>query len=305
MAHLVARHVERDVVRALILLAITRANTFDLDGLAETPRRYASLTDLPPDSLQRPVSAYAVAKYLGLPYETVRRNVKWLKLAGRCRSVDAGLIVPQAVLGAPRHLMAAQIHYDKAVEFAEAAARLDASVGAIPRPTEGDVSRYVARLGAGYFLDTLRIMARCVDIGFTGVLVLWTLAVANLRRITHDPALATTYASLEDVVPDRLRMGASCYAVSKHLLLPYETTRRAIEKLRARGLVEQDADGRLLVPSRVMSSPVLAVALAELTPLTHSYLARLAEAGLGGRRTGRDADRGGPHRLSSSTVQLR
>lgn len=94
-----ARLADGDVLHGIILIAIIQAN-------AEPPRRSAgdqnheTVAALPDDSPRTPVSAYAVAKRLGLPYETVRRHVARLVDEGRCVRVGArgGVIVPLAAI---------------------------------------------------------------------------------------------------------------------------------------------------------------------------------------------------------------
>lgn len=93
-----ARLADGDVLHGIILIAIIQGN-------AAAPRRSAGDPDpnaaaLPGDSPRTPVSAYAVAKRLGLPYETVRRHVARLVDEGRCVRVGArgGVIVPLAAI---------------------------------------------------------------------------------------------------------------------------------------------------------------------------------------------------------------
>lgn len=94
-----ARLADGDVLHGIILIAIIQAN-------AEPPRRSTGDQDpetvaaLPDDSPGTPVSAYAIAKRLGLPYETVRRHVARLVDEGRCVRVGArgGVIVPPAAI---------------------------------------------------------------------------------------------------------------------------------------------------------------------------------------------------------------
>ncbi len=94
-----ARLTDGDVLHGIVLIAIIQAN-------AEAPRRssgdpdHRTAADLADDSPRTPVSAYAVAKRLGLPYETVRRHVARLVDEGRCVRVGArgGVIVPLAAI---------------------------------------------------------------------------------------------------------------------------------------------------------------------------------------------------------------
>lgn len=91
-----------DVMSVLVLRAIAFAN---IEHLAHDPEKglaFAGLADIPQDRERRPVSVYAVAKSLLLPYETTRRTV--LKLVNRGlveRRAEGGLVVPAAVMARP------------------------------------------------------------------------------------------------------------------------------------------------------------------------------------------------------------
>lgn len=89
-----------DVVHGIILMAIIHANTATL-RLSDGDNDYDAAPGLPQDSLRTPVSVYAIAKQLGLPYETVRRHVARLMDEGRCIRVGerGGVIVPARAIG--------------------------------------------------------------------------------------------------------------------------------------------------------------------------------------------------------------
>lgn len=84
-----------DLVHGIILMSIIHANTAPL-RLSNGDHDYDAAANLPDDSLREPVSAYVIAKQLGLPYETVRRHVAKLITEGRCVRVGprAGIVVP-------------------------------------------------------------------------------------------------------------------------------------------------------------------------------------------------------------------
>jgi hypothetical protein len=85
-----------DLLEGLILRTITAGNTTHLDHDPKNPGRFASIGDVPPDELRRPVSILAVAGSLGLPYETTRRCANRLVKSGQCVRVKGGLIAPGA-----------------------------------------------------------------------------------------------------------------------------------------------------------------------------------------------------------------
>jgi len=90
---------------AIILLSIMQANVAHLDRSADEPR-YRGLGDLPPQELRRPVSVAAIADGLGLPYETARRHIEKLILAGWCVRMPHGVIVPSQNLTGEGHTTA-------------------------------------------------------------------------------------------------------------------------------------------------------------------------------------------------------
>ena len=88
-----------DLIHGIILVAIIHANTAPL-RLSNGDQDYDAGPNLPEDSLRTPVSVYAVAKQLGLPYETVRRHVARLIDEGRCIKAGprSGVIVPASAI---------------------------------------------------------------------------------------------------------------------------------------------------------------------------------------------------------------
>lgn len=88
-----------DVVHGIILMSIIHANTAAMRQ-SDGDHDYDAGQTLPDDSLRTPVSAYAIAKQLGMPYETVRRHIARLIDEGRCIRVGerGGIIVPTSAI---------------------------------------------------------------------------------------------------------------------------------------------------------------------------------------------------------------
>jgi hypothetical protein len=96
-----------NLVQGVILLAIMGANIGPLDTDPAASRQFAGMDTIPPDALRRPISIYALAASLGLPYETVRRHVHKMIAQGVCERVgDEGVIVPSRVMEGPVMLKA-------------------------------------------------------------------------------------------------------------------------------------------------------------------------------------------------------
>lgn len=98
-----------DLGRGLILMAIMQANAEPMLSDPLLARRHSSAANPPPDELLAPIPVLTVATQLGLPFETVRRNVNRLIWAGVARRVRGGVIAPHAFLdyeGSRRALVA-------------------------------------------------------------------------------------------------------------------------------------------------------------------------------------------------------
>jgi DNA-binding Lrp family transcriptional regulator len=90
-----------DIRAGIIAQTIVTANTAHLDARDGEGMRYAGLAETTPDALRKPISIARLAGSLGLPYETMRGQVRRMIEAGLCARVDGGLIVPSAVLERP------------------------------------------------------------------------------------------------------------------------------------------------------------------------------------------------------------
>ena len=102
----------RNLVQSVILLAIMGANVGALDADPVASKKFAGIDAVPPDELRRPISIYALAASLGLPYETVRRQVHKMIERGICERVgDEGVIVPARVLEGAQMLKAVERNF--------------------------------------------------------------------------------------------------------------------------------------------------------------------------------------------------
>ncbi len=90
-----------DIRAGIVAQTIVTANTAHLDARMGEGWRYAGIAETPPDEVRKPISIARLGESLGLPYETMRGQVRRLIDAGVCIQLDAGLIVPGAVLERP------------------------------------------------------------------------------------------------------------------------------------------------------------------------------------------------------------
>lgn len=279
-ARLIAGAVDRDLVTALIFLCIGRANLRDLTSDPRRAMPYAAVSTIPPDSERVPVSVYAVAKEMGIPYETVRRHAGKLRAADLLEAVTGGLIIPNRAFLTPSLLAAVVEYWKETVDFVNAAAE-GGIVALVPAQTPaGDVARQVMRLGVNQFLEMLDAMARAVGGEPITAVVLSAIGFANVRNVTLDPDLAAVYAGLSTPPPsDAERRPVSVNAISKSLMLPYETTRRHVQTLLDQGLLRKVAGG-LIVPAEAVDRPRIAQGMADCAEVTLTYLAQLARYGV-------------------------
>lgn len=252
MTRVIAEGVDADMVTACIFLAITRANVRDVTRRAQQTPIYSAVEDIPPDELRRPVSVYALARELRIPYETVRRHVAKLVEAGQCVRVEDGLVVPSRVFAQPRLLRTVEQNWELTLYFlrALAACGVEATPG-VAKPPTADVRRQVQRLSTAMFLDSLERLTERVGLDLVHTLLYVTIVQANVRHLSGAPATSPPFAALGEVPPDSERKPVSVYAVAREMRLPYETARRQVNKMIELGLVERAADGGVFTPTAV------------------------------------------------------
>jgi DNA-binding Lrp family transcriptional regulator len=95
-----------DIRTGVLAQTIVVANTAHLDTRKGEGWRYAGVDQNPPDALRRPISVGRLADSLGGSFETKRRHAQRLIDDGICIRVPGGLIVPGAVLEAPKAVSA-------------------------------------------------------------------------------------------------------------------------------------------------------------------------------------------------------
>lgn len=279
-ARLVAQAIDRDMITALIFLAISRANVSAFTATPEALTAYGGLDDVPPDEVRVPATINHLARELGLPYETTRRHVVKLKVAGLCTAVDGGLVVQRSTLQEPRFLGAVEANFALTSDLVGELKRFGVTSNVRSALPAGDVSRQAMRLSTEYFLDAVCLMARVMELDFVDVLLLRAASLANVRRLVQDPSLGVQFGGLLDIPSDDYRTAVSAYALSAFMLMPYETVRRRMNRMVTRGLVERWAHGGYVVPGAVVSRPNVIEGTALFATLTAEFLTKLASIGV-------------------------
>jgi biotin operon repressor len=99
-----AEYFEGDFLFALVLLGILSANNRRIIRSPEIAAAYPAITDVPAASHRAPISVTALARSLGLSYETARRKVHRLIDKGMCARTDDGLVLTDQALSGERFM---------------------------------------------------------------------------------------------------------------------------------------------------------------------------------------------------------
>jgi hypothetical protein len=281
-----------DLIKGLVWLGIVDANVRSLCADPELSQAYASSETPPPDSLRTPVSVYALAQSLRLPYETTRRYVAKLIDGGQAVRVERGVIVPMAAMeAAPVRLASIQFHANLR-RFLEILVRIGAfpellGAGAgrkgflaqVTQPPQANNLRRIARTTNSFHLRTAEVLADAADGDLVRGIVFLGIIQANIQTLNSDLNLSLQYAGVEDIPPDELRRPISVYALAQSLDLPYETARRYVQKLIEDGRCAREPSG-IVVSRTVLAQPAMLAALERNHANLGGFLAALARDGL-------------------------
>ncbi|MDO9246840.1 MAG: hypothetical protein Q7U11_10265, partial [Phenylobacterium sp.] len=143
-----------------------------------------------------------------------------------------------------------------------------------------DVRRQVVRLAGDFFLNTSQVITTAIDTDLVTGMIFLAIVRANVRHMLDDPELALAYFEPGDRPPEVFRKPVSVYAIARELRLPYETARRHIRKLLAKGLCERQGDSGVVFPPEVNDRPEVRQAVATNFHTTIRYARALADAGI-------------------------
>jgi len=111
--------------------------------------------------------------------------------------------------------------------------------------------RLALRLSSEYILRSIDLMTNVVGGDLVKGLIFLAIVQANIQHLVHDDSLSQAYSEASDTVPDEARRPVSVHALSVSLGIPYETTRRYVNKLLNEGYCERVRRG-LVVPAAVL-----------------------------------------------------
>ncbi len=139
--------------------------------------------------------------------------------------------------------------------------------------------RAALRLSAEYMLRNVEVVSEAADGDLMGGLIFAAILQANVRPISNDPKLGKTYGQLDTIPPDELRWPVSVNALAESLKIPYETTRRHVNKLIKEGFCVKVANRGVIVPASVVAQErMIKAAFQQYNHLMH-FLGQLKEIG--------------------------
>ena len=139
--------------------------------------------------------------------------------------------------------------------------------------------RAALRLNSDYMLRNVEVVSEAADGDLLGGLIFTAIMQANVRPISNDPKLGKTYGQLDTIPPDEMRWPVSVNALAESLKIPYETTRRHVNKLIKDGWCVKVANKGVIIPATVVGSPaMIQAAFRSFSHLQH-FIGQLREIG--------------------------
>ena len=129
-----------------------------------------------------------------------------------------------------------------------------ARTDAVPEDTIKVRDRLAIRHSTEYILRSIDMMTNVVGGDLMKGLIFVAIVQANTQHIVNDEVLNQAYSEADKVPPDENRRPVSVHALSVSLGIPYETTRRYVNKLLVEGFCQRARRG-LIVPAEVLARP--------------------------------------------------
>ena len=269
-----------DLMTAVVLVAISRSN---VEQVLQDPIQaalYAGPGQSPPAESRSPVSAYAVARELSMPYETVRRHIGKLVKLGYCARVDeGGFILTSAILESPMVGALVERTLYSVLDHVQTLGYYGVSIaGKVPHP--GDIRSHVARINVIHFLGLTRALATNLSLELISGLVMMAILTANTKAFRDVEKQTTDLGSMQVVPRDAARQPITVYALAKSLNMPYETARRHVGTLIERGFCTRLKGGGVLVTAGVQLEPGFVGFVLANSQATETFLTALAAVGI-------------------------
>jgi len=141
-----------------------------------------------------------------------------------------------------------------------------------------DVARVAARLSSTYVLRTLQLLAEVYGGDLLTGVIAQAIVAANTAHLdtTDDGA---RFAGVDQTPPDEMRRPVSVLRLAQSLGVPFETTRRYVNKLIRSGYCVR-VRGGVIVPKSVLERPTLARAAVTNVGYTRKFARDLRKAGV-------------------------
>ena len=140
-------------------------------------------------------------------------------------------------------------------------------------------ARLAQRATIQLVMETFDLLSRVIDSDTVGGFIFLGIASANTRHLRPGSPEAQAYADTGTVVPDSMRRGISVHALSHQVNLPYETTRRHVQKLIQEGLCLRRTDG-IIVPATALSNPRMLSAVDRNLANVYRFIDELERGGV-------------------------
>jgi hypothetical protein len=137
--------------------------------------------------------------------------------------------------------------------------------------------RPVLRAGTALFLRAIDNITTFAGGDLRSGLVFVAIWTASMRQVTHSSA-NQEYGGLDTLPPDELLRPISVLALSESLSIPYETTRRHVEKLTEGRLCVRDGKGVKIATTAIMAGPETLAMLHRAVPSLLLFLDDLKRA---------------------------
>lgn len=141
-----------------------------------------------------------------------------------------------------------------------------------------DQSRAVARLSSDYFLRALRLVADLHDGELITGIIFQAIIAANTAHL-EQTGEGARHAGNDSVPPDDLRKPVSVLGVAGALGLPFETTRRHVNRLLASGRCKR-VRGGVIVPQSALQDPAMSTAASANLANVRRFVRELRRAGV-------------------------
>jgi hypothetical protein len=140
------------------------------------------------------------------------------------------------------------------------------------------VARIVSRLSSEYILRALQLLVEAYGEIRTGIIA-QTIVTANTAHLDTRGGEGWRYAAIDETPPDEVRRPISIARLAESLGLPFETTRRHVQRLIETGVCVR-VEGGLIVPKVVLEQPGAAQAALANVGYVRKFIRDLQAAGL-------------------------